>query len=171
MSYSTSIFQVSLLVAVFLCTIVFGFILLFAIVVIMPGIGLFLDNGSFLRVFQVIDGIIQRKQPVFVSIWVGSVIALLVAAGLGWGELDGSQPAWIVTATVAYMVAQVTTFTFNVPLNNRLPELEIEFLDATRKATERAAFEQKWNVWNWFWTVTIGFVALAISRRALVVYH
>ena len=61
----------------------------------MPGIGLFLDNGSFLRVFQVIDGIIQRKQPVFVSIWVGSVIALLVAAGLGWGELDGSQPAWI----------------------------------------------------------------------------
>ena len=47
------IFQVTLIVATFLCTLVAGFVFAFAVVV-MPGIRT-LGDGEFLRAFQVMD--------------------------------------------------------------------------------------------------------------------
>jgi len=78
-------FQATLLLATFLCSLVAGLLFTFAIVV-MPGIGK-LDDGGFIRAFQVIDRVIQNKQPLFVLVWVGSAVALVTAAVLGIAEL------------------------------------------------------------------------------------
>ena len=42
----------------------------------MPGIGT-LDDAAFLRAFKVIDGVIQRNQPVFVFIWMAPQVRLV----------------------------------------------------------------------------------------------
>ena len=70
------IFQLALILATLLCSLAAGLLFAFAIVV-MPGIGS-LNNRGFLRAFQLMDGMIQNNQPVFILVWVGSIMALLV---------------------------------------------------------------------------------------------
>lgn len=165
-------FQIFLLLSALLCTLVFGFLLVFDIV-IMPGIGK-LDDGGFLRAFQLIDGMIQDNQPVFVFIWVTSVLALITTMGLGASEYkDGARLIWMVVATAAYLIGQVTTFTINVPMNNRLQTLNIATLDYSTLKVERERFEVPWNSWNRFRTVLFGFtsgyllVALLLEESAM----
>ena len=74
--------QVALIIATFLCSIVAGFLFAFSIVV-MAGIGN-LGNREFIRTFQAIDGIIQNKQPIFMLVWPGSIIALIVTTVFGF---------------------------------------------------------------------------------------
>ena len=64
------VFQVTLVVATLLCTLVAGFVFAFAVVV-MPGIRS-LGDGEFLRAFQVMDRVIQNNQPIFMLAWIGS---------------------------------------------------------------------------------------------------
>lgn len=78
--------QIALLLATFLCSLVAGFLFAFAVVV-MPGIKN-LNNREFIRAFQAIDGIIQNNQPTFIVVWLGSVIALIVATVYGVGQMD-----------------------------------------------------------------------------------
>lgn len=162
----TNIGPLSLLAAAFLSTIVFGMTLVFAIVV-MPGIGK-LDDVAFLQAFQEIDGVIQRKQPIFVSIWIGSVISIFLAAGFGWDASNNAERTCLVASFVVYLVAQVTTFAINVPLNNKIQALELTYLDAPAMAMERTAFEVSWNRWNWFRTVSFGGVSLCLSVLLLL---
>ena len=75
------IFKTVLVAASLLCSLVAGFLFAFAVVA-MPGIGRLKDR-SFIRAFQVIDGVIQDNQPVFLFVWVGSVVALVIAAAIG----------------------------------------------------------------------------------------
>jgi uncharacterized membrane protein len=63
-----TVFQVLLLLAAFLCSLVAGFLFAFA-VVIMPGISP-LDDRGFIRAFQLIDRVIQNNQPLFMLVWV-----------------------------------------------------------------------------------------------------
>ena len=63
------IFQIALIVATLLCSLVAGFVFAFAVVV-MPGIK-GLPDREFIRAFQVMDGVIQNNQPMFV--FAGSV--------------------------------------------------------------------------------------------------
>ncbi len=166
MSATANAFHISLLVATLLVTLVCGVALIFAIV-IMPGIGN-LENGEFLRAFQAIDGIIQNIEPVFVFIWIGSIAMILLTAGLGLAELDGPNKAMIVTATMLYLSGQITTFTINVPLNNRVKILDIKHLDEMSKVHERNAFEPKWNRWNTFRTFTFGATSIYLLVLLLV---
>ena len=139
------IFQLTLIVATFLCSLVAGFV--FAVVV-MPGIG-HLGDGEFLRAFQVMDRVIQNSQPVFLLVWMGSVIALLASAALGFGQLDGTGRLLIVVAVLVYLLGvQVPTVTINVPLNNTVQALEIDAMDETAQAAARQDFEMRWNIWN-----------------------
>lgn len=157
MSASEVIFQLTLLTSAYLCSLVFGIVFIFAIVV-MPGIAM-LDDGAFLRAFQVIDGIIQGNQPAFVFVWIGSIVAIVITMGFGFKELQGTQLALMIISTILYIVAQFTTFSINVPLNNRVKELNISYLDVTQKRSEREHFEGSWNRWNWFRTIIFGFVS------------
>ena len=75
------LFDILLVFTTLTCALVTGFILTFAVVV-MPDLAS-LGDRDFIRAFQVTDGVIQRGQPVFSSIWIGSVIAtvgLLIAS-------------------------------------------------------------------------------------------
>ena len=76
----------AILLSALLCSLVAGLVLTFAIVV-MPGIRVLGDLG-YLRSFKAIDGVIQDNQPVFILVWVGSAVALLVSAVLGIWMLE-----------------------------------------------------------------------------------
>lgn len=161
-----SIFQLSLFLAALLCTLVTGFILIFAIV-IMPGIGT-LDDREFLHAFQVIDGVIQNNQPIFVLVWLGSVVALVAATALGIGQLEGIARLLIGIAAIVYIIGvQLPTVAINVPLNNRVQTLDVDTLDETAQRAERQRFEPRWNRWN---VTRTAFASLASILLLLVVW-
>lgn len=141
------LFDATLLLATFLVALVAGFLFAFVIVA-MPGLGR-LDDGAFLRAFQVMDRVIQSNQPLFILVWVGSVVALLAATVLGFGRLEGIERGLLVAAALVYILGvQLPTATINVPLNNRLQTLDVAAMEAATLRTEREAFEPRWNRWN-----------------------
>ncbi len=141
------IFQIALFLATFLCSLVAGFLLAFALVV-MPGIKS-LNDREFIRAFQVIDRVIQNNQPIFMLVWVGSVVALVTSAVLGIGQLDGARRLLIIFAALAYLFGvQLPTFTINVPLNNKLQTLDVDAMNETTQKAARKDFEPRWNLWN-----------------------
>lgn len=173
----SNIFPVVFISATLLCTLVAGFILLFAIVV-MPGIGS-LSDREFLRAFQVIDRVIQNNQPIFLFVWIGSALALTAASILSFWELEGINRVLVITATVAYLLGvQLPTIAINIPLNNRLQALDLVNDDEVDHAIERRNFETRWNRWNSIRTIfacTISVLLLSIlnSPRTgeLLLFH
>lgn len=145
-------FPVVLLSATFLCTLVAGFILLFAIVV-MPGLGL-LPDREFLRAFQTVDGVIQKNQPVFLLVWVGSALTLIIAAISSFWALEGRNFLLVLFATLVYLAGvQLPTVTVNIPLNNQLQSLDLVAAEEVSCETERRNFEARWNRWNLIRTI------------------
>jgi len=158
----STFYTISLSLSAFLCTVVFGKMLVFD-TVIMPGISL-LDDVSFLRAFQVIDGRIQSNEPVFVSVWVGSVISLLVTASCAiLALIQADRLAVLLVSTVAWLVCNWTTFTINVPLNNRVKVLDLAKMDDMTAFMERQEFETPWRKWHRFRVVIFGMVSLALT--------
>ena len=155
------IFEIVLILATLLCSLTAGFVLAFALVV-MPGIRN-LDDGAFIRTFQVIDGVIQNGQPLFVLVWIGSIVALVVSAVLGIGQLDGAERLLIIFAALIYILGvQLPTFTINVPLNNELQTLDVDAMnEATRKAA-REDFEPRWILWNSIRTALASLVSVLL---------
>ena len=152
------LFPIALILAALLCSLVAGFLFAFAIVV-MPGIGT-LNDREFIRAFQVVDRVIQNNQPVFVLVWVGSVLALVAAAVLGVGQLDGVHRLTIIIATLAYVVGvQLPTVTINVPLNNRLQSVNVDTMNEDARRAARSDFEPRWNRWNTIRTVVASLVS------------
>ena len=141
------IFQLTLIAATLLCSLVAGFLFAFTVVV-MPGIGN-LTDGEFLRAFQVMDRVIQNNHPVFMLVWVGSVVALVAAAVLGFGRLDGIGRLLMIAAVLVYLLGvQLPTATINVPLNNTVQTLDIDAMEQTALETARQDFESRWTYWN-----------------------
>ena len=162
--FAESIFPIALVVATFLSSLVAGLLFVFAIV-IMPGISRLTDR-EFIRAFQAMDGIIQDNQPLFILVWVGSVVAVIAAALLGLGQLDGPVRVLMLLTALAYVVGvQLPTIAVNVPLNNRLQTLNVDALDATTHRTARSDFEPRWVRWNAMRTIiasltSAGFIIL-----------
>ena len=82
--------DITLIFSITLCSLVSGFILTYSIVV-MPGLSN-LNDKDFLKAFQVTDAIIQNNQPVFMFIWIGSILAVLATifvslVSIGFAEL------------------------------------------------------------------------------------
>lgn len=146
------LFQVALILATFLCSLVAGFLFAFAVVV-MAGIRN-LDNREFIRAFQVMDGVIQNNQPIFIVVWLGSVIALIIATAFGIGHFDATGRWLLIFSTFAYLLGvQLPTFTINIPLNNRLQSLNVDEMDELAQERARETFEGRWNRWNTVRTV------------------
>ena len=157
------IFELILILATLLCSLTAGFVFAFASVV-MPGIGN-LDDGRFIRAFQVIDGVIQKGQPIFGLVWLGSAVALLISAVLGIWQLSGVERLLIIVAGAVYIFGvQLPTFTINVPLNNKLQTLEVDAMNDVARKSARADFEPRWVQWNSIRTVlaTLASVLLMI---------
>ena len=137
-------FELALIAAAFLCSLVAGFLFAFAVVV-MPGIKR-LGDREFIRAFQVIDGVIQDNQPVFMLVWVGSVPALIAAAVLGIGQLEGTALVLLVTAALVYLFGvQLPTIVINIPLNNKLQSLDVNTAAEAQRKSARQDFESRWN--------------------------
>lgn len=156
-----SLLELALILATLLCALTAGFVFAFATVV-MPGIGRQNDR-DFIRSFQVIDGVIQAGQPVFGVVWMGSVLAILLAAVLGTLQLDGIEGALVVISALVYVLGvQVPTFRINIPLNNALQKLNVDAMDNDDLASARSAFESRWVRWNSIRTVVATLVSAAL---------
>jgi len=161
------ILQIALILATFLCSLVAGFVFAFAVVV-MPGIRN-LNDREFIRTFQVIDRVIQNKQPIFMLVWVGSVVALVTSAVLSIGQLDRAERLLIVFAALAYLFGvQLPTFTINVPLNNKLQTLDVDAMNETTQKAARKSFEPRWILWN---SIRTAFASLASALLIVLLFR
>ena len=142
-----TLFQAVLLLATLLCALVAGLLFAFA-VVIMPGIRS-LDDGGFIRAFQVIDRVIQNNQPLFILVWAGSVPAVVAATVLGVWTLDTAGSLLIAAAALFYLFGvQLPTFAINIPLNNGIQRLDVDAMTEAARSRAREIFEGRWNRWN-----------------------
>ena len=66
----------ALMLSIMLCSLVAGLLFGFAIVV-MPGIAKLTDK-EYLLAFKHMDGIIQNNQPLFILVWAGSILSIIL---------------------------------------------------------------------------------------------
>ena len=140
--------DILLVLSILLCSLVTGFIFTYAIVV-MPGLSKLKDK-EFIRAFQVTDEIIQNNQPIFMLIWVGSIISVL--------SLIISSV--IIIGTIYLFGVQGVTIGIHLPLNNQIQKVNTEELDDQKLHEERLNFERKWNFFNNIRTIIAFFITL-----------
>ena len=153
------ILNISLFFSTLLCSLVTGFILTYAIVV-MPGLSK-LDDKEFIKAFQVTDGIIQNNQPIFILIWVGSIISVvstIIISIFTLGLLEGWK---IIFVSLVYLIGvQAITIIIHLPLNKRIQNIDINSTNLQSLNEERKNFETKWNYFNNIRTVIAFLVTL-----------
>ena len=159
-----NLFNISLITASFLCSLVAGFLFAYAVVV-MPGIKK-LNDKDFITAFQVTDGIIQNNQPLFILMWLGSIVALIMATTQGAKVLDGTDLYLLLLAATLYIIGvQALTVMINLPLNNQLQKHNVDVMNESELTTARQVFESRWNRFNVIRTA----VACGVSGLLLVV--
>ncbi|MCV2488226.1 DUF1772 domain-containing protein [Geodermatophilus sp. YIM 151500] len=150
------------LAAVLCCALVAGLLFAFAVVV-MPGLG-GLGDSEYLRAFRAVDGVIQRGQPLFITVWAGSAILPLVAVVVRLLSDSGPMLGLLVAAAALSLIGvHAPTVAVNVPLNNRLQAVDVGALDAAGTERERRAFEPRWRRWNAVRTVAAAVVVLLLA--------
>ncbi|MGB2016310.1 MAG: DUF1772 domain-containing protein [Candidatus Puniceispirillum sp.] len=153
-----------LLITTLLCALVTGFIFTYAVVV-MPGLAK-LDDKDFIRAFQVTDGIIQDNQPLFMLVWVGSIISVLCTMFMAFITLGGVESWLIIAIGAIYLLGvQGITISIHLPLNNHLQRLDIDDLDAASLRDERVMFESRWVYFNRIRTA----IAFSVSLILLII--
>ena len=90
-------FDAALMAATLSCALVAGLVLGFAVVV-MPGLAT-LPEREFLQAFKRMDKVIQNNQPVFMIVWVGSIVSVLLMVAGSHGASEGGVP-WDPTLTL-----------------------------------------------------------------------
>ena len=155
--------DISLIFSILFCSLVGGFIFTYSIVV-MPGLSN-LNDKDFLRAFQVTDAIIQNKQPLFLFIWIGSIVAILTTVLVSL-LIVGLKETWLIVLNgVAYLLGvQGITIAIHIPLNNHIQKLKIQEQNDKTLADERLKFESKWNFFN---TIRTG-IAISVSGLLLI---
>lgn len=141
------IFDVALVLSALLCSLVAGFLFAYAIVV-MPGIKN-LDDKAFIKAFQVTDRIIQDNHPLFLLVWLGSAVSIVVCTVDGFGKLHGVDFLMLLLAAVGYIIGvQVSTIVVHLPLNNKLKKVDVDNSSEEELKVARIEFEQRWNRTN-----------------------
>ena len=126
----------------------------------MPGLSK-LDDKEFIKAFQVTDGIIQNNQPIFILIWVGSIISVvstIIISIFTLGILEGWK---IIFVSLVYLIGvQAITIIIHLPLNRRIKKIDINSTNLQSLNEERKNFETKWNYFNNIRTVIAFLVTL-----------
>ena len=151
--------DILLILSILLCSLVTGFIFTYAIVV-MPGLSKLKDK-EFIRAFQVTDEIIQNNQPIFMLIWVGSIISvlsLIISSVIIIGVSESLLT--IIIGTIYLFGVQGLTIGIHLPLNNQIQKVNTEELDDQKLHEERLNFERKWNFFNNIRTIIAFFITL-----------
>lgn len=160
------ILKITLSLATLLCSLVAGFLFAFSIVV-MKGIET-LNDQSYLRAFKSMDRVIQDNQPIFILVWLGSIVVLAASALLSLWHLAGLDRVLVLAAFATYLIGvQLPTFAINVPLNNHLQAQDLDMMSESSLHETRARFEHRWTKWNYFRTV----IAIMTSVLLIVVVH
>ena len=119
------VLDISLILSILSCSLVGGFIFTYAIVV-MPGLSN-LNDKDFLRAFQVTDAVIQNKQPLFMSTWIGSIIAMLTTILVSLVSVGLPETWLILIIGVAYLLGvQGITVAIHIPLINHIKKLKLK---------------------------------------------
>lgn len=146
------ILRITLTLSTLLCTLVAGLVFAFAIVV-MPGIRN-LNDHNYLQAFKVIDSVIQNNQPLFILMWLGSVLSLVTVTVLGVVQLNGADRLLVIVAALTYLIGvQLPTVIVNVPLNNQLQVQDLDSMTKIELGEARSHFETRWIRWNSIRTV------------------
>ena len=154
-------FYFCLFLSVLSCSLVTGFIFTYAIIV-MPGLSK-LSDKEFLKAFQVTDAVIQNKQPIFMVIWVGSIVSVLSLILISIAYVGLSETWLIVLVALIYLLGvQGITILIHLPLNNQIQKLNLEKLKDENLKNERLNFETKWNFFNNIRTTIAFFVSLTL---------
>ena len=154
-------FYFFLFLSILSCSLVTGFIFTYAIIV-MPGLSK-LSDKEFLKAFQVTDAVIQNKQPIFMVIWVGSIVSVLSLILISIAYVGLSETWLIVLVALIYLLGvQGITILIHLPLNNQIQKLNLEKLKDENLKNERLNFENKWNFFNNIRTTIAFFVSLTL---------
>ena len=154
-------FYFCLFLSILSCSLVTGFIFTYAIIV-MPGLSK-LSDKEFLKAFQATDAVIQNKQPIFMVIWVGSIVSVLSLILISIVYVGLSETWLIVLVALIYLMGvQGITILIHLPLNNQIQKLNLEKLNDENLKNERLNFEIKWNFFNNIRTTIAFFVSLTL---------
>jgi uncharacterized membrane protein len=108
-----------------------------------------LGDLAFLKSFKAIDGVIQNNQPIFMLVWLGSALVLLVSTVLGIWRLEDLDRILLVAACVIYLFGvQLPTVAINIPLNNHLQSRDLDSLTEAELLATTERFESRWLRWN-----------------------
>ena len=128
----------------------------------MPGLSK-LSDKEFLKAFQATDAVIQNKQPIFMVIWVGSIVSVLSLILISIVYVGLSETWLVVLVALIYLMGvQGITILIHLPLNNHIQKLNLEKLKDENLKNERLNFETKWNFFNNIRTTIAFFVSLTL---------
>ena len=134
------------------CALVTGFVFTYAVIV-MPGLAKLTDK-EFIRAFQVTDELIQNNQPIFMIVWVGSVISVISTLIVSLMGPYSVETVLVIIAGFVYLLGvQGLTVLVHLPLNRRIQTVNIEERDASGLREERLLFESRWIRFNWIRTL------------------
>ena len=141
------------LVSTLSCALVTGFVFTYAVNV-MPGLAKLTDR-EFIRAFQVTDGVIQNNQPIFMIVWVGSVISVISTLIVSLMGPYSVETVLVIIAGFVYLLGvQGLTVLVHLPLNRHIQTVKLEEWDASALREERLLFETRWIRFNWIRTLT-----------------
>lgn len=134
-----------------------------------PGIGR-LPDKEYLASFQVMNRAIVN--PVFLICFLGTAVLLPVCTYRQFVQPLAGSFWLLLSATALYLVFIIgITFFGNIPLNNKLDQLDLTTLTGEQMASFRAQFENRWNTLNNIRTVasiiTLVLVLLACRNASL----
>ena len=147
-----NLMQFAILLCTLLCSLVAGLVFTFAVVV-MPGIRT-MGYLEFLKSFKAMDRVIQNNHPIFMLVWLGSVVALIASTVLGIWQLEGVDQMLLGASCLVYLfVVQLPTFIINIPLNNHLQSCDLDSMSDAELMEMTAMFDSRWLKWNAIRTV------------------
>lgn len=167
--YKLNFLDVSLILSILSCSLVTGFIFTYSVVV-MPGFSK-LNDKDFIRAFQVTDNIIQNNQPLFMLIWIGSILSVISTIVFSIFNINADYSIFIIVTGFFYLIGvQGLTISIHIPLNNNIQKIDVDKEDELKLNEVRKEFEIKWNYYNRIRTVVAFTVTTLLMLILLNIY-
>lgn len=161
--------EVSLILSILSCSLVTGFIFTYAVIV-MPGFSK-LNDKDFIRAFQVTDNVIQNNQPLFMLIWIGSILSVISTIAFSIFNINADYSIFIIVTGFFYLIGvQGLTISIHIPLNNNIQKIDVDKEDELKLNEVRKEFEIKWNYYNRIRTVVAFTVTTLLMLILLNIY-
>ena len=136
----------------------------------MPGFSK-LNDKDFIRAFQVTDNVIQNNQPLFMLIWIGSILSMISTIAFSIFNINADYSILIMSTGFFYLIGvQGLTISIHVPLNNKIQKIDVDKEDELKLNEVRKEFEIKWNYYNRIRTVVAFNVTTLLMLILLNIY-